>query len=281
MKIPTKPIAAAVSLALLSVSAHAALAPPTLGTAAPTSDGLYLSIWDSAGTNSEIVNLSYLDSAITTTSGALAPNSATSPFATATNPATGSGSVLQLNFGTIPDFSTLFTSANIGTTDYMLTAAHSISNGGQSYAEVTSANTPVTAYTGMTGLINNVQGEIANWNTDDPASGVVTDTTGTSNESVQNGLLKGGQLISGQQFGGSAGSALGFYDLQANSSTHKLTTTPYANATGAGFWYLSTAGILSYDVPLAASAVPLPPAVWLFGGGLLGLIGIGRRRAAV
>jgi hypothetical protein len=37
---------------------------------------------------------------------------------------------------------------------------------------------------------------------------------------------------------------------------------------------LSSAGVLS------VSSVPLPAAVWLFGSGLLGLIGVGRRKAA-
>jgi hypothetical protein len=39
---------------------------------------------------------------------------------------------------------------------------------------------------------------------------------------------------------------------------------------------LSSTGSLS----VGAAAVPLPAAVWLFGSGLLGLIGVGRRRAA-
>ena len=34
------------------------------------------------------------------------------------------------------------------------------------------------------------------------------------------------------------------------------------------------------DIVLNASAVPIPPAVWLFGSGLIGLIGIARRRSA-
>ena len=31
---------------------------------------------------------------------------------------------------------------------------------------------------------------------------------------------------------------------------------------------------------VSVNAVPIPPAVWLFGSGLLGLIGIARRKAA-
>lgn len=281
MKMTLKPIAAAVGLALVSVSAHAQLAAPAYGTTVPTSDTLYLAVWDSNGNNSEVVNLSYLDSAVTAASGALTPNSATSPFTTAVNPSTGSGNVLELNFGTVPDFSTLFTSSNIGTADFMVLAAH---GGGSPYAEVTSAAKPVTTYTGMTGLVQNVQSEISDWAADINVntSGVAGDTTGTTTWSVQNGPLKGGQVVTGQQFGGSVGSSLGFYDMVPTTSglSHTNVITPYANANGAGFWFLSTSGDLTWNVPLAASTVPLPAAVWLLGSGLLGLAGIGRRRLA-
>jgi hypothetical protein len=41
-------------------------------------------------------------------------------------------------------------------------------------------------------------------------------------------------------------------------------------------WNLSDTGLLTYGV----SAVPVPAAVWLFGSGLLGLVGVARRRTA-
>lgn len=279
MKLSTKPLAAAVSLALISVSAHAALTTPAIGTTAPSSTGLYLSVWDSGSNDSEIVNLSYAYADVTLASGNLTPNSATSPFTSAVNPSTGTGNVLQLNFGVIPGFSSLFTSSNIATTNYMVTAGLS-GGAGTEAAEVTSATTPVTAYSGLSGLIANVQGEIAGWAGDPAAanSGFVTDTTGTTVESVQTGLLKGGQLITNQQFGGSVGSSLGFYNL-TTTSAHKETNSPYANASGDGFWFLSTSGDLTYNIASAGTApVPLPAAIWLLGSGLLGMAGIGRRR---
>ena len=53
-----KPLAAAVTLALASVSAHAALTAPiqTL-TSVPNPTGLYLAVYDASGNNSEVVNL--------------------------------------------------------------------------------------------------------------------------------------------------------------------------------------------------------------------------------
>ena len=41
-------------------------------------------------------------------------------------------------------------------------------------------------------------------------------------------------------------------------------------------WNLNDTGVLSYGV----SAVPVPAAVWLFGSGLIGLVGVARRRKA-
>jgi hypothetical protein len=285
MKLSTKPLAAAVSLALISVSAHAALTTPAIGTTAPSSTGLYLSVWDSGSNDSEVVNLSYAYADVSLAAGNLNPNSATSPFTSTVNPSTGTGNVLQLNFGVIPGFSSLFTSSNIGTTNYMVTAA--VSGGaGEEAAAVTSATAPVTLYSGLGGLIANVQGESAAWAGDPAAnkSGFVTDTTGTSAESIQanSGLRGAGNLIAGQQFGGSVGSSLEFYNLTTflSGTKGKETNSPYANATGDGFWYLSTSGDLTYNIAAAGGTapVPLPAAIWLLGSGLLGMAGIGRRR---
>jgi len=52
-------------------------------------------------------------------------------------------------------------------------------------------------------------------------------------------------------------------------------------STGAGYmtsWYLYAWAVQSGDVA-AVSAVPIPPAVFLFGSGLIGLIGLAKRKA--
>jgi hypothetical protein len=70
------------------------------------------------------------------------------------------------------------------------------------------------------------------------------------------------------------GTAQDFYNYTAAKGFTNIGVTPalIGSATFDGTTLTYTAGV---------SSVPLPPAVWLFGSGLLGLIGIGRRRAAV
>jgi hypothetical protein len=91
----------------------------------------------------------------------------------------------------------------------------------------------------------------------------------------------------GFNFGGVAGWGTGFDNtLTGLNGGMKMTflaidpnsqdLAPIAN-TFAGTWSVNAAaGTLNYNV----SAVPVPAAVWLFGSGLLGLVGIGRRKKA-
>jgi hypothetical protein len=283
MKFFAKPVAAAVGLAIISAGAHAQLTPPAQNTAAPpASTGLYLAVYDSAGNNSELVNLGYDQALTTVASGNLTPNSATSPFVTAAAPV-GSGNVLQLDFGTISGFtgsSALFTSANAATTNFMVLDAITGGAGTEAF-QATSATTPVTAYGGVGTITQVIQSEIAAWKNVTPATGDLQDTTGTQPYSVKTGPLMGGNLVSGQNFSGALGTALDFYDI-TTTSAHKSVISPYTNSTGQGYWFLSNSGDLTYDIPVSSGPpVPLPPAVWLLGSGLLGVAGIGRRRKSV
>lgn len=70
------------------------------------------------------------------------------------------------------------------------------------------------------------------------------------------------------------GSALGFYQLVQGG---RATMGSFSNVGGS--WLLDFAGgqaSLSYSV----SAVPLPAAFWLLGSGLLGMMGVSRRKSA-
>lgn len=72
--------------------------------------------------------------------------------------------------------------------------------------------------------------------------------------------------------------------IDPNSTTEKLKL----NGTGwlfgdsgevAATWTFSANSASSYSMSVTATVVPVPAAVWLFGSGLLGLVGIARRRA--
>lgn len=289
MNLPIKSLATAVTLALASVSAHAALTPPAQNLTSPPVDssgaytGLYLAVYNGAGTQSEVVNLGYAYSQISAASGNLNPTAPNAAFVQAAAP-TGSGNVLQLNFGQISGFSgssSIFNSSNLATDGYMVLSA--VTGGpGVEQLSATYNGTPPLAYGGVNTVGQAIQSEIANWVTAAPTTGDLSDTTGTATYSVQKGIafggLNDGQIISGTNYSGSVGSALGFYNV-TTTALHKDAITQYGTSAGTGYWFLSNSGMLTYNVPVAGTApVPLPAAVWLLGSGLLGMTGIARRR---
>lgn len=64
--------------------------------------------------------------------------------------------------------------------------------------------------------------------------------------------------------------SMNFYKMTAFGPAYNPSTVTQL----AGTWTLASNGDLTYSV----SNVPLPAAVWLFGSGLLGLVGVARRR---
>jgi hypothetical protein len=91
-----------------------------------------------------------------------------------------------------------------------------------------------------------------------------------------------GGLASGNNAGAAVGGSLDFYQVTGTgSSLTKQTPVQFTNpsTSAAAVWTLSATGDLTYTVPGSGPPpVPLPAAVWLFGSGLLGLAGIGRRK---
>lgn len=75
---------------------------------------------------------------------------------------------------------------------------------------------------------------------------------------------------------GGAGS--GLYVVATNAGQLAFDNSYAANLFSLGTVNLSSAGVLSFQ---GVSSVPLPAAVWLLGSALLGLAGVGRRRASV
>ena len=274
MKPMYKSLAAAVSLALASAAAHAQLAPPSMGTAAPASNQqLALAIWDSADKVSEIVSLNYTFADLTAAN--FNPTSPTSPFTLATNPSTGTGSVYQLNFGVVPGWSTTFTNPTTQGTSYLLVSQN------QPAAAITDSTAPVLSAQYLTDIVNTTQAELNAWPTVAGTAGYFIDPTASTTLSINSGAV--GSFLSGTMgtvsdfFGAAVGSALNFYTItppargQANG-----TATPLA-----GFFNLASNGTLTYNVAAAVSAVPLPAAFWLLASGVAGLGTIGRRRRAV
>jgi len=283
MKFSLKPIGLAVAMAFAASAANAQLSTPGYGTSPPTAGNntdLILYIWSpvqSGSPNSgygEEVSLSYSYSQITAATGSMTPNSTTSPFTVAANPTGASGNVLQLNFGTVPNFSTLAPSGG-GPIDYFVGAG----NGSAITAvEITDSTTPTTGQMPPAGI-----GVVANdlnsisWNGSGGNTGV--DTTGAAPYNPLANTVNAGTMNS-INFGGAIGTALNFYNLFITTSGRTSTSniTEYANSTGAGFWFLSDSGDLTWNVPLSQSSVPLPAAFWLFASGIAGLGAIARRR---
>ena len=276
MKLSTMPLALAVAVGLASTAAHAQLATPTIGTAAPTLTGLYVSIWDSTSQHSELVNLTYQYSDLLPSTGNLSPESATGAYVAAANPTGAAGSVLQLNFGVLPSFASTFGTPG-STTSYMVLAANA-------QAGVDFTGTPTTAATltksALTTLATAAGAEVGAWEGQPQVanSGTAIDLTGTQTYSAIGGPNSSGSNgLSGFNFGGTVGTALDFFNLVGNGRSN-VTLSTYGNSQGNGFWFLSSTGDLTYNVLASTSPVPLPAAVWLLVSGLAGLGAIGRRR---
>jgi hypothetical protein len=105
-------------------------------------------------------------------------------------------------------------------------------------------------------------------------SGVVNDGDTADTGQFNNfNTLFGSQSSPSAMVAGAYGSSLGFYK-QVNiydepSESQVPAITPFA-----GKWTLS-GNTLAYNV----AAVPLPAAVWMFGAGLMGLLGLNRRKS--
>ena len=78
---------------------------------------------------------------------------------------------------------------------------------------------------------------------------------------------------------GGIGQSLEFFFMAQNGTLANTNATSVrygaSNPDGTAKWTLNANGGLAYAVP---TAVPVPAAVWLFGSGLLGLVGISRRK---
>lgn len=73
------------------------------------------------------------------------------------------------------------------------------------------------------------------------------------------------------------GDSMGFYFVGLNPADNGLTSSL---ASFSGVWTLATDGTLTYGPAGGPAPVPLPPALWLLGSALVGMVGVARRRNA-
>ena len=85
-----------------------------------------------------------------------------------------------------------------------------------------------------------------------------------------------GQSNGVTQAGNGLGASLGLFGVTGNNGTG----TVQSYVLGDNLTLSSTGALTVGSTSTTPPTVPLPAAVWLFGSGLLGLLGVGRRRAA-
>lgn len=284
MKLSIKPVALAVTMALGAAIAQAQTL-PTIGTGTAydngANDGLYLAIWDNGTKATDMVSLTslYSDVAIGTVQNGssilTAPTVGSNGWSQVSN-FDGVASVDQLNLGSVSNFSSVFPTVS-SNTNYEIVAANTTSLGVVSSAPL-----------GLTGFVfapanqsNSIHGDSASWFQTQP-SGPAGDIAGTAPYNEVTGAcsatLCDGSENAGVNLSVNVGTAAGFYNWAKTSSRNPTINNTYSYNGQQGFFFLSDTGQLTWNLVAAASTVPLPPAVWLFASGLLGLIAIGRRR---
>ncbi|HEY4209976.1 MAG TPA: VPLPA-CTERM sorting domain-containing protein [Steroidobacteraceae bacterium] len=291
MKRSLIPVAAAVTFALAAGSASA-LNAPGYNASAPTNGAgsapIILSIFDPTTNFSEAISLNY--SYADVVGGALTPDSASGPFMQHADPTGGSGQVLQLDFGVVPQYLATF-GANDASASFWVAGASGAATQLSASTKMLvtqplTASLPAGTFPTV-GTINTAMTKLGQWLPGWGSGNPTVDKTG-SLDSNNTGLATWGASLGNaflsQPASAAVGSALNMYLLDKAgkvSAGLPAVVSEFANSTGAGYWFLdSTTGDLTWNVPFAVSQVPLPAAAWLLISGLASLGAVGRRRRA-
>lgn len=255
------PLSVAGAMALGAVGAHASIAAPGSG----SSDAvLFAEVVDSTGaavasyagdTGQSINQLLALSSTPTTI---LSSDANLGKLFAADNTAAGDTIVWGLIGGQYP------------------TTGNNLSPGNTQLITTNANNTkPALGDTKLAGMVTNLSAGITSLNSNllsassiegaNPATNGVWDVNAT-----QGIAFWGGSLGTGVSQGTTANL---YYLTGASSSFSNITATLEGTAS------LSAGGLTIAGVGGAPPPVPLPPAAWLFGSGLLGLAGVARRKA--
>src|SRR5215831_2345483 len=285
-----KVLAGAVALALSAGQAHAALSQD----AATTGSSLFLAVWNGSTSYIRDLGIHLSDMLTLTTPGNI--NTATGPSATWTSNAgftfTNAGdSLFTSTFSSLAGLNwTVFAedsgaSPNIPGNPGGFVSGFSTGPTSMPFSNVSSALGRANSYMGN---VNNPANTACATNTScvaplGNAAYAGNNTTTGWGQSIAASLPGSGTNVVAAQDGTSS---MPFWYISTDSAAGHSNATPvleflFQNSQNVGMWSLDAAGDATFTLAAATvSSVPLPGALWLFGSGLLALVGIGRRRNA-
>ncbi len=251
-----------------------------LTTGTLSNGSLFLAVWDSStsGTYSYVQDLGY-------TINSFLPNSNAAVSAADGGPATGDktpAAGLNLPFATsfLSSFTGLTSDLRWNVVAYDNQASNLTTNTRRAAAttQVATANAGGITSSGLQTVTTNIGAAATNLNCVTALTGCSSTSTLLKGSGYGNNLGNGG-LSTSQSLGGTLEMMYITQNGTNPGATNAASFDFYDNAFGRATWNLASNGTLTYNIEGAPAAVPLPAAAWLFGSGLLGLVGIGRRKS--